>query len=126
MTASPARLRLLLIQAALRTAERSLQRWAEPLPHEVDRALTQLRQMVAQLGGSLDGGASEIQRDLQSVYLYLFRTVTEAQLRADAEKLQEVVKVLQIEHRTWTVLAERSTSAIQAGGWSPEAGGLSF
>ncbi|MEO2045110.1 MAG: flagellar export chaperone FliS [Pirellulales bacterium] len=107
LTASPPKLRHLLIQVALRTAQKSLQHWTNPLTEETSQALTQLRQVLIQLLTSLNEGEDEPKCNLQRVYLYLFQTVTQAQLSGNIEKIRDVVKVLEVENNTWRVLADR-------------------
>ncbi len=109
-TASPQNLRHLLIQAALRTAQKSLQRWSVPLREKESHRLTLLRRIITQLLTSLGEGNNESVGNLRNVYLYLFQTVTEAQLSGDAGKIRDVVRVLEVEQETWRVLAERHPS----------------
>lgn len=105
--ASQPKLRLMVIQAAWKTAQLCLKHWATPQPAKVEYALTQLRQAIGQLLGSLghsdDGAGAKLRR----VYSYLYRTVAEAQLTNDADKLRDVLRVLEVERNTWRQLSER-------------------
>ncbi len=106
-TATPPKLRLLLIQAALRLAQNSLQSWTVPLPETESLALTQLRKILTQLLTSLDQGEDEIGSNLQRVYIYLLQAVTLAQLSGDSDKLRDVIEILKVEQQTWQALSQR-------------------
>lgn len=107
LTASPPKLRHLLIQAALQMAQKSLQHWTNPLTEKTSQALTQLRQVLIQLLTSLNEEEDALKCNLKGVYLYLFQSVTQAQLLGNAEKIQSVVKILEVENNTWRILADR-------------------
>lgn len=114
MTASPPKLRLLLIEGALRLARQSLQSWEEPMPESVFRALSSLRKIILQLLTCVEGEDCGLGRNIQSIYMYLFSTVTKAQLSGDARKISEVVKVLEVERETWKILTQRFVAEVVA------------
>lgn len=109
-TASQPKLRLMLIEAALRLAHQSLQCWEESLPDPAFRPLSSLRKIILELFTSVETDDCQLVANIQSLYLYLFRTVTEAQLAGDAQKIRDVVRILEIERETWRVLTQRFVS----------------
>jgi len=108
MTASPQRLQLMLIEGAIRSAERARAAW-----HEGDdaRALADLgraQQIVGQMLAAIDSApAPELARKVAGIYLFLFRTLLEADAHRDDAKLDEALRVLRAERETWQQLCER-------------------
>jgi flagellar biosynthetic protein FliS len=106
-TACPPKLRLLLLEAALRLARRSLSSGEKPLPEEVCRDLGSLKKILLHLFTSLERENDEVARNITRVYLFLFCTVAEAELAGETHKIRDVEQVLQIECETWRTLTQR-------------------
>ena len=107
LSASPPKLRLLLIEGALRLARQSLRDWQTPLPVSVFESLAHLRKIIRELRNSLEPEDVSYGREMQRVFMFLLRAVTEAQLRLDAGKINEVVRILEVERETWCLLTQR-------------------
>ena len=106
-TACPPKLRLLLIEAALRLAQQSRLGGENRLPHETGHVLRSLKRIILQLLASVDHQGHPLAEKVKSIYMYLFSTVVEAELTGDTQKLCEVEKVLQFERETWQILTDR-------------------
>ncbi len=106
-TACPPKLRLLLIEAALRLAHQSRLGGENHLPHETSHVLRSLKRIILQLLTSVDYGEHTLAEKIKSVYRYLFSRVVEAELTGDTQKLCEVEKVLHVERDTWQILTDR-------------------
>jgi len=107
MTATPQKLRLMLIEAALRFARRAYEaQLGEQLEEAFENTL-RCRRIVTELLTSVDPGHSPLTKQVVALYVYLFQTLTEAQLKRSPEKFNDVIKVLEIERETWRDLCEK-------------------
>lgn len=108
LTASPQKLQLMMIQAAIRNVRQGL----EALQRG-ERELTNERLLKAQdiIGQILTGLRSEHDPELvgkvAAIYVYLLRTLVEGMLESDAKRLIDVLRILEEERETWTQLCEQ-------------------
>jgi len=106
-TATPQKLRLMLIEAALRFARQTLELWRA---RDLDRALETLirtREIVSELMAGVETDASPLARQVGNLYAYLFSALTEAQQTRDEHQLAAVIRVLEEERETWRLLCEQ-------------------
>jgi flagellar protein FliS len=101
MAATPQKLRLILIEGALRFARKTLEQWEAGESEPAFESLLRCRRIVTELMGSIRPEQTAAARKIADVYLYLFRTLTEAQMHGDADKLRDVIRVLEIDRDTW-------------------------
>jgi flagellar biosynthetic protein FliS len=106
-TACPPKLRLMLLEAALRLARRSFSLNDKPLPEEQCRVFASLRKILLHLLASLEQKDDEMTRNIKSVYFYLFCAVAETELEGHTHKIRDVEQVLEIECETWRTLTQR-------------------
>lgn len=113
MTAPPQKLQLLLIEGAIRFCNLALARWEEGNDEAAGEALTRAQGVVTELiAGVRPDHNRELARKAASVYLFLFRTLVDAHLQHDAEKVRGALRVLDIERGTWQEVCKRlATSA---------------
>lgn len=107
LTATPQRLHLLLIEGAIRFA-----RQAEDALRRGDEmaAAVPLLRVLDILGEMLVGvreNKSDLTQKIAEVYLFIFRRVSEAKINADAEALNEALRLLEFERQTWQQLCEK-------------------
>lgn len=107
MTATPQKLQLLLIDAAIRSTQLGQKHWNEGNDDAACEALTHAQEVMSELMASVGIAKSDISRRLSGIYIFLFRTLTEAQLRRDEQKLADVIRVLMIERETWSMVCEK-------------------
>jgi len=107
MTATPQKLRLMLIEAALRFARQAYEAQLGEQHEEVFDATIRCRRLVTELLTSIDRERSPLAKKIVALYVYLFQALTEAQLKRDADKFNDVINVLEIERDTWRELCER-------------------
>ncbi|MBC7854126.1 MAG: flagellar protein FliS [Pirellulaceae bacterium] len=100
-TATPQRLRLMLIDGALRRARQTAEAWAGPSPGDALEPLIGCRSIVAELIAGIREGSSPLADKVLGIYLFLFRELTEAQLRNDVARVGGVIRVLEEERITW-------------------------
>ena len=110
MTASPQKLRLMLIEAALRFAMRARQGWSENRGEEASEAMIRCQQIVCELLAGLNAEPGtqaepsadpELIRRIAGIYMFIYRSLIHAQLHRDEVKLGEAISVLEIERETW-------------------------
>ncbi len=101
MTATPQKLQLMLIDGAIRFIRQGKRSWESNQDEEAGALLGRGQEVLGELLASVAGSEDEVARKAASVYLYLFRSLTEAQLEHNPEKLDDVLKVLDIERETW-------------------------
>jgi flagellar protein FliS len=107
LTASPAKLQLLLLDGAIRHGRQAGDQWCTGNQEAAWQSLVRCRQIVTELlcGIKLDG--SELTRRVRSVYAFVFRTLTEAQLERNEDKLTDALRILDVERETWREVCQR-------------------
>ena len=107
-TAPPQKLHLMLIEGAIRFAERGRRHWAAEQWEEADEALVRAETIVTELLAAIHREADELlARKLASIYLYIFRTLMEANLKRSEAHLDDALRVLREEQETWRSVCER-------------------
>ena len=130
MTAAPQKLQLMLIEAAIRQGKQALNLWQQADAETDDRigdTLVRCQQIVTELLCGLNPEQDrELVRRVASIYLFVFRSLTEAHLQRDQQKLVDALEVLEVERETWREVCQklgtrRETSGQQEEGASFEA-----
>jgi flagellar protein FliS len=110
-TAPPQKLQLMLIEAALRSAQRVQQHWQG---HRDEAALNSLLHAEAILGQMLaaidreQGG--DLAQKVSSIYNFIFQRLVAAGQRHSEECLADAIRLLEIERETWRLLCEKLAS----------------
>ena len=108
MTATPQKLQLMLIEAAIRTAERTRQAWRDEDHEKACDSLIQAQQVMSELLGALNPEVdANLTGRVASVYLFVFRRLTEAGVERSEEKLDDAVRILKIERETWQKVCQQ-------------------
>jgi len=98
----------MLIDGAIRSAERARAAWDEGKDARAAAALGRAQEIVGQMLAAINSEpAPELARKVAGVYLYLFRSLLEAGSPRDEAKLDEALRVLRAERETWRQLCER-------------------
>jgi flagellar protein FliS len=100
-SATPQKLRLMLIEGALRFARRTQDHWRDSALDEGLESLIRAREIIGELIAGIQTEASPLARQVGSLYVYLFSALTEAQQTRDEHQLAAVIKVLEEERETW-------------------------
>lgn len=107
MTAPPQKLQLMLIDAALRSIHRASQAWQEGNVEERCEALVHAQQVMGELLAGLNREAGgDLVKKMAGIYLFVFRTLMEANYQQDQQKLNEAREVLEVERETWRQVCE--------------------
>ncbi|NQT38327.1 MAG: flagellar export chaperone FliS [Planctomycetes bacterium] len=102
MTATPQRLQVMLIDAALRSIEQTRYLWQQGDDEKGSEALIRAQRVVTELLGGLDKDKDpDLVKKVASIYLFLFRTLVDAHTQHSEQKLDEARRVLEIERETW-------------------------
>jgi flagellar protein FliS len=108
MTATPQRLQLMLIEAAIRSTQRARGLRQQGQDDQAAEALLHaqeiLGEMLASLNREIDPG---MVRRVGSVYLFVFRSLMEAAHERSDAKLDDALKVLETERETWRLVCEK-------------------
>jgi len=108
LTAPPQKLQLMLIEAAIRFVERARQHWRAGQTEQGFEAVAGaediLGEMMAGLNRDIDG---DLVGKTASVYLFVFRSLMEANFRKDEGKLDDALRVLEVERDTWRQVCAR-------------------
>lgn len=108
LTASPQKLQLMLIDAAIRAAGRAQSLWTGERTYEVSRAILHCQAIVAQLiAGLAPNHESPLVGRIIGVYEFIHRTLVAVYLQRDKSRLADVLSVLEIERETWRQVCEQ-------------------
>lgn len=108
MTATPQKLQYMLIDAAIRNLNRGKHLRGEDLHDEACEALIRAQEIVTQILSALNREiAPDLTRKVASIYMFVFRSLNEAQVGRDTDKLDECIRVLEVERETWRLLCEQ-------------------
>jgi flagellar protein FliS len=106
LTAPPQKLRLMLIEGAMRFAQQAGAYWQAEQWEAGLEANIRAREILGELMSSLDPEQSPLAKQILPIYNFVFRTLTEAQLAHDQAKLQDALRVLGEERETWRQVCE--------------------
>jgi flagellar secretion chaperone FliS len=120
LTAPPQKLQLMLLEAAVRACRSTRQHWRAGEIGPGGETLLRAQQIVGHLLTALDAAPkSELVGKVAGVYLFIYRRLTEAALQRDEKKLDEALKILEIERETWRQLCEKLGRAPAAANFHP-------
>ncbi len=107
LNAPPQKLRLLLIEGAIRNIARAKQLWSENR-EQAGEAIVRAQEIVAQLLAGMDPDRRQpLLREVAAIYTYVFRTLAIAHLQQHEKSLDDAVRVLEVERETWRQLCEQ-------------------
>jgi flagellar protein FliS len=109
-TASPAKLRLMLLERAVGLCQAIAKRWREKQPElGYDEQTITLRDILTELLAGV--GKSDLPVALQVADLYVFLTkhLTSAEMMRDVTMIEEIQIVLETEVETWRIVCETAT-----------------
>ena len=125
MTATPQKLQLMLIEAAIRSVQRARDKWRAKEDELACEALIHAQKVISELLAGLDREVdTELVKRVASVYLFVFRSLVEANYEHDEKKLDEALRVLEIERETWQRVSQQLGGTKEAD--SQDASGISF
>ncbi len=111
LTATPQKLRLMLIEGAIRFARKTIQHWEAGENDQALEAIIRCRNIISELLSSIRVAESELTKQVASLYLFVFQHLTQAQLRRDVKLVNEAIDILEVERGTWRELCEQMPHA---------------
>lgn len=113
MTATPQKLQLMLIDAAIRSARQAQDNWQNDRDEEAGECLLKSQQIVTQLIAGLDSNKDpELVRQVAGIYMFIFRALVFAHLRHDENQLIEALQILESERETWKLFCEQNPDSL--------------
>lgn len=115
LTAPPERLVVMLYDGAARFLGRAAATIRAGDAGAAGEPLGRAQAILHELLATLDPSAGEIAEQLQSIYLFCERTLVEAQLQRDADKVDQVAALLAELRDAWAQLADQPQQAPSLG-----------
>jgi flagellar secretion chaperone FliS len=107
-TAAPQKLQWLLVEAALRSANRAGEFWRQGDNEQATEAIVHAQTVLGQMLAAIDrDGGGELAKQVSTVYEFIFRSLVKAGHRRDEQSLAEAIRVLEIERETWRQLCAK-------------------
>ena len=112
-TATPQKLRLMLIEGAIRFGQQAIEFWQQGRGEDGLSALLRCQAIVAELLGGVREDGTPLTRQVIDIYVFLALQLNEAELNADPQRIEAVVRVLQEDRQTWQELCLQLPEAPQ-------------
>jgi flagellar protein FliS len=126
-TATPQRLRLMLIERALRRTRVAQDAFREGRIGDGKAAIGHCRDIVSELIAGISPEGSPLAGQILGVYMYLLTTLVESQFTHDIQRLADVIRVLEEERVTWQAVCDQmpdrptpATAAVSAEELAPQ------
>jgi flagellar protein FliS len=108
LTATPQKLQLMLIDAAIRSGRKAAKCWEDGKDGEASEAIIHAQEVVGELLAGLNPEIdSKLSQKVAAVYLFVFRSLMEATAEHSQEKLCDALRVLEMERETWRQLCDK-------------------
>lgn len=108
MSASPAELRMMLIDGALKFSRQGRDGLAEGNHERSYEGFSQARAIISELMTSMRADvAPELCERVRSLYSYMYNQLVSASMDRDTAKADEVLSLLEYERQTWAMLMEQ-------------------
>jgi len=107
LTATPQRLRLMLIEGAIRKVTSAK---AAHDTGDLEKAwadLGQCRDIVTELISGTDPDQTEVATQILGVYMFIYSSLVEAQFGRDSNRLSDILRILEEERQTWREVCEK-------------------
>ncbi len=108
MTATPQKLQLMLIEAAIRSASQARMHWANRQNDAACLALLRSQGILTELLVTLNPHSSDpLVSRVAATYLFVYRTLVKANLEHSQDHLDAALRVLEVERETWRQICEK-------------------
>jgi flagellar protein FliS len=111
VTATPQKLRLMLIEGGIRFARLGQIALQENRLDEAFERIVRCREIVAELLAGIRVDQSDLTRQVAAIYAFLFRQLVEVNATLDPQILENVIRVLEEERITWAAVCEQMPEA---------------
>ena len=108
VTATPQKIQLLLIEAAIKNIHRAKRFWETDDREGAFQCLTRVQDIVTEILCSLDmKNSPEIAQSLAAIYVFVFRKIVATRGPEDMAELDDALKVLMVERQSWKEICEK-------------------
>ena len=108
LTATPEKLQLILIEAAISAAERAKHHWQAKDDEKACQSLVRAQEIVGELLAGLNHNVDPpLVRRVAGIYAFVLQRLVEASLQRDPKGIDDAVRVLRIERDTWQQVCEK-------------------
>ena len=99
----------MLINAIIQAAERAHKHWLNNDHEKARKDLRRAREIVGELFNGFDYQAkAELVGKVAGVYLFIYQSLARAELDKDLNKLDEALRILNIERETWRKVCQQN------------------
>lgn len=113
ITATPQRLRLMLIQAAISTIEQTLMLDADGNSDTAASQLPKLREIVVELISGISPQGGPLAEQVADLYQFIYREIVATQVDLQISRLATLLPVLAEDRTTWQQLCEQLPHRVQ-------------
>jgi len=107
-TATPQKLQLMLVEAAIKNIHRTKRHWEEEKFEAGFESLSLAQEIITEILSSVDKeGNPELASKIASIYIFIFRCLAESGMTHDPLKLDDALRVLNSERETWRLVCEK-------------------
>src|SRR6476469_3105081 len=106
LTATPQRLRLMLIEGAIRKINAAKAAEESGDWEKASSDLSYCRDIVSELIASIEPEQTPVAKQILGVYMFVYSTLVEAQFGRDVSRLPGSLRVLEEERQTWREVCE--------------------
>src|SRR5215510_8449365 len=107
LTATPQRLRLMLVEAAIRKAKVAQQACDANDKETAQAAINYCRDIISELIAGIQPDQSSLAKQVLGIYMFVYSALVEIGLTVDGQRLRDVVRVLEEERQTWEAVCEQ-------------------
>ena len=112
-TATPQKLQLMLVEAAIKNIHRTKKAWEEERFEAGFDSLSLAQDIVTEILSSVDKeGNPDLAGKIASIYVFIFRCLSEGGMTHDPQKLDDALRVLHSERETWRQVCEKFGSSM--------------
>lgn len=116
MSASPAELRMMLLDGAVKFAKQGRQGLVDQNHEQVYNGFSQARAIITELMTSMRPEvAPELCEQVRSLYAFLFQELVRASLDSDLARADKAIELLEYEQQTWRLLLEQLKADEESG-----------
>lgn len=109
LTATPEKLHLMLIEGAIRFAQRARQCWKDGEDDRAFDGLIRAQDIVGHLTARLNyEDGAKLVREVAAIYGFILRSLADANLHHDDKKLGDALRILELERQTWQQVCQRA------------------
>lgn len=113
LTASPHRLHLMVVEGAIRFARRGQMEMQAERWEAMGRSLSLSRSCVTEMIGGLNVEMwPEMAEPLKSLFMFIYRSLTIAEMERNSAKIDDAVQLLQQHRETWVELGTKLQSSL--------------